>query len=162
MSSAPCSEVLTCRRGRGARPGGRMGGSGRGALADCRALTPEELVALSPRPGRWRSEAIRVTHPRLSALPLRAHLARCGRARHASSPSWTGRSPASPIRSAGRLTSLLGSMAMARLAGFHPACANFPGRVHRFSPTFALPRLVVRDWPGDGFRRGACGRGSPA
>jgi peptidoglycan/xylan/chitin deacetylase (PgdA/CDA1 family) len=39
------------------------------------------------------------------------------------------------------------SMAAARGAGYRLACANVPGVVDRKADSFALPRVLVRDWP---------------
>ena len=39
----------------------------------------------------------------------------------------------------------------ARAAGFAYAAANVPGLVNRWAGRFALPRHLIRDWPGDEF-----------
>lgn len=130
----------------------RWAGAERRARADYRAMTPEQLVALA------KGELVEigghtVTHPRLSALPLRAQFRemREGKTRLESLLGRPVTGFSYPFGGPPDFT--LGSMAMARLAGFRLACANYPGRVHRFSPTFALPRFIVRDWPGDEFER---------
>lgn len=124
----------------------------RRARADYRALTPEEVVALAEG-GMVDIGGHTVSHPRLSTLPLRAQFSemREGKTRLESLLGRPVTSFSYPFGGPPDFT--LGSMAMARLAGFRLACANYPGRVHRFSPTFALPRFIVRDWPGDEFER---------
>jgi len=117
-----------------------------------RPMTPDEVLSLA-QGGTVDVGGHTVTHPRLSALPLRAQL-REMREDKARLESLLGK----PVTSfsypfGGPSDFTLGSMAMARLAGYRLAVANFPGRVHRLSPTFALPRYLVRDWPGDEFER---------
>ncbi len=127
-------------------------GTERTARADYRALTPDELVALA-KGDMVEIGGHTVTHTRLSALPLRIQLSemRGGKTRLESLLCRRITSFSYPFGGPPDFT--LGSMAMARRAGFRLACANFPGRVHRFSPAFALPRFIVRDWPGDEFER---------
>ncbi len=43
------------------------------------------------------------------------------------------------------------SVRLAREAGFRRVAANAPGRVHRWSDRFVVPRFLVRDWDGDRF-----------
>lgn len=45
------------------------------------------------------------------------------------------------------------SVRLTRQAGFHRACANVAGRAGMQSDRFQLPRMIVRDWDGDGFAR---------
>jgi peptidoglycan/xylan/chitin deacetylase (PgdA/CDA1 family) len=40
---------------------------------------------------------------------------------------------------------------LAAEAGFHLACAGFPGVVRRRTPRYRLPRFVVKDWSGPEF-----------
>ena len=124
----------------------------RRARADHRVMTPEELVALAEG-GLVEIGGHTMTHPRLSALRLSAQLRemREGKTRLESLLGRPVTSFSYPFGGPSDFT--LGSMAMAQLAGFRLACANFPSRVHRFSPTFALPRFIVRDWSGDEFER---------
>jgi peptidoglycan/xylan/chitin deacetylase (PgdA/CDA1 family) len=42
---------------------------------------------------------------------------------------------------------------LAKQAGFHAACSNFPGWIKRRTNAFQLPRFVVRDWSADELRR---------
>jgi peptidoglycan/xylan/chitin deacetylase (PgdA/CDA1 family) len=127
-------------------------GTDRRARADHRALTPDEVLALS-KGGLVEIGGHTATHPRLSAMPLRAQFQEM-REGKTCLESLLGRPVTSfsyPFGDAPDFT--LGSMAMARLAGFRLSCAAYPGRVTRLSPTFALPRFIVRDWPGDEFER---------
>ena len=127
-------------------------GAEREARSDHRALTPDEVLALAAG-GLVEIGGHTVTHPRLSAMPLRTQF-REMREGKTFLESLLGRPVTSfsyPFGMPPDFT--LGSMAMARLVGFRLACANYPGRVHRLSPTFALPRFIVRDWPGDEFER---------
>lgn len=45
------------------------------------------------------------------------------------------------------------SMRICEQAGFHHAAANVTGIVHRRSPRFAFPRVIVRDWEAKEFER---------
>lgn len=128
------------------------GGAERKARVDYRVMTPDEVMALS------EGDVVEVgghtvTHARLSSLSRRVQFReiREGKTRLEHILGRPITSFSYPFGAPADFT--LASMTLARIAGFRLACANYPGRVHRFSPTFALPRFIVRDWPGDEFER---------
>jgi len=45
------------------------------------------------------------------------------------------------------------SVELCRRAGFVKAAANFPGQAHRWTDPYQIPRLVMRNWPPDIFRK---------
>jgi peptidoglycan/xylan/chitin deacetylase (PgdA/CDA1 family) len=43
------------------------------------------------------------------------------------------------------------SVSVCKELGFEMVCANFPGQVHTWHNSYALPRVIVRNWPVDEF-----------
>lgn len=49
------------------------------------------------------------------------------------------------------------TVALAKASGFNTAFTTIPGRVHRFTDRFRLPRLMVHDWDLESFREAMSG-----
>ncbi|HEV2719698.1 MAG TPA: polysaccharide deacetylase family protein [Thermoanaerobaculia bacterium] len=120
------------------------------ARATHRPLTVAQLRAIG---GPLTVGAHTVWHPQLSALPpaeQRSEIVESKRQLEA----WTGKrvtSFAYPFGGANDFSD--DAVRFAREAGFELACANVPGTVRASTSRFALPRLLVRNWSGDEFRR---------
>lgn len=114
-----------------------------------RPMTADEVRAL-------RSNAITVgahtvSHPRLSAIDAGAQERELAGSRR-ELESLTG----APVRLfaypfGGRTDYSRQSVELAR-ATFDLACSNFPGSVRAGTPSFELPRFLVRDWPAEELR----------
>lgn len=94
-----------------------------------------------------------VTHPMLSQLPADAQLDEL-----TSSKRDLEDVLERPVRSlaypfGGVVDYDATTMALARDAGFDAACANVAGQVGRRSDLYQLPRVLVRDWPGEVLER---------
>lgn len=47
----------------------------------------------------------------------------------------------------------LDSIALCKTLGFDVVCSNFPKQLHRWTSRYELPRMLVRDWSGDEFKK---------
>jgi peptidoglycan/xylan/chitin deacetylase (PgdA/CDA1 family) len=127
-------------------------GKGVHGRASHRAMTEAELRELT-RDGLIEVGAHTVTHPVLSkadALTQRSQIA--------GSKSALERILGKPVSSfaypyGGRQHYTSETVEIVRSLGFSCACSNFPGPVWRRTDTFQLPRILIRNWDGDEFRR---------
>jgi peptidoglycan/xylan/chitin deacetylase (PgdA/CDA1 family) len=127
-------------------------GKGFQGRASHRAMTESEVLDLA-RSGLIEVGAHTVTHPVLSrADPLTQ------RNQIAGSKSDLERILGKPVSSfaypyGGRQHYTRETVEIVRSLGFSRACSNFPGPVWRRTDTFQLPRMLIRNWGGDEFRR---------
>jgi peptidoglycan/xylan/chitin deacetylase (PgdA/CDA1 family) len=127
-------------------------GKGVRGRASHRAMTEAEVSDLA-RSGLIEVGAHTVTHPVLSvADPLTQ------RSEVAGSKSALERILGKPISSfaypyGGRQHYTSETVEIVRSLGFSRACSNFPGPVWRRTDIFQLPRMLIRNWDGDEFRR---------
>jgi peptidoglycan/xylan/chitin deacetylase (PgdA/CDA1 family) len=117
-----------------------------------RLLSAEELSVLGE--GEFiELGAHSVTHPVLAVLPVSAQWQEIQHSKHRLEEI-AGRNIlgfAYPYGSRSDFTPE--TIALVRKAGFGFACANVRGLVRRKTDPFQLPRLLVRDWDGEAFRR---------
>jgi peptidoglycan/xylan/chitin deacetylase (PgdA/CDA1 family) len=139
-------------------------GSGRGARPTHRVLSEKELAELG-RDGLVDLGAHTVTHPVLAGLPKARQQEEIAgsKAQVSSLADVEVRHFAYPYGVGSRIRRLLGSrrapsrrpdftagtVSLVRGSSFSAACSTAPGPVRRGANTFALPRLLVRDWDGD-------------
>jgi len=117
-----------------------------------RSLTAPELCSLAA------SELIEIgshtiTHPQLSSLPASAQQFEIEKSK-AMLESSIGRPVHSFSYPFGGVNDYnLDTIRMVRNAGFHCACANYPGLSSHAAERYQLPRFVVRNWGGDYFAK---------
>jgi len=117
-----------------------------------RTLTAAELRELAGRP-RVMIGAHTVLHPLLPVLDAPAQLREMVGSRHALE-SALGNSVRALAYPFGMRTDVsAASTRAARAAGFDFAMANEPSAAWRWSSRWRVPRVLVRDWTGDEFRR---------
>jgi peptidoglycan/xylan/chitin deacetylase (PgdA/CDA1 family) len=115
-----------------------------------RPLAREEIGLLG-RNGLVEVGAHTVTHPVLSALPSTGQRLEIEESKTRLEEIVGGcvQSFSYPYGTRGDYTS--DTVALVRQAGFVCACSNLAGLARAESDPFQLPRVLVRDWDGDGF-----------
>ena len=128
----------------------RQAAAAPGGRPDNRALSPEEVARLGAG-GLVEVGAHTTSHPVLSALPPEDQRREIeeSRARLEELRGGPVTSFAYPFGMRPDYTPE--TVAIVCEAGFARACSNFVGLVRPGTDPFQLPRVVVRDWDGDGF-----------
>ena len=117
-----------------------------------RTLTTPELRELAGRPGMTIG-AHTVSHPSLALLDAPAQLREIAESRHALE-SALGRAVRALAYPFGMREDVSATTTRAaRAAGADFAMANEPGAAWRWSSRWRVPRVLVRDWSADEFRR---------
>jgi len=117
-----------------------------------RAMTVGELERLGQ--SRWATVgAHTITHTPLSSLPIAEQRKEIEGSKK-QLEVWLGREVpvfSYPFGQQGDYTQE--TVELCRQAGFVKAAANFPGQAHRWTDPYQIPRLVVRNWPLDIFKK---------
>lgn len=126
--------------------------TGEGCADTHRPMTVEELRLLAE--SRWVTiGAHSVTHTRLSCLSSEAQREElCASKKQLE--EWLGREISTFSYPFGRRSDYTRqSIMLCQEAGFTKVAANFPGRAHRWTDPYQVPRHLVRDWPLEAFAR---------
>jgi peptidoglycan/xylan/chitin deacetylase (PgdA/CDA1 family) len=117
-----------------------------------RAMTVEELLMLGR--SRWATVGSHtVTHTPLSSLPVAEQKKEIEESKR-QLESWLGRNvPVFSYPFGQRDDYTHETVNLCRQAGYVKAAANFPGRAHRWTDPYQIPRLVVRNWPAEVFMK---------
>ncbi len=130
----------------------RWAGAGEKRRDINRAMTIGELQRLcQSRLATLGAHAI--THTPLSSLPIAEQRKEIEESKK-QLESWLGREvPVFSYPFGQRCDYTQETVALCREAGFVKAAANFPGQAHRWTDRYQIPRLVVRNWPLDVFKK---------
>ena len=117
-----------------------------------RALSEAELLDLAGRPGMTIG-AHSVSHPPLALLDEAAQRQELAGSRHALERVLARAVPTVAYPFGTRHDVSTATTRAARAAGFDVALANEPGAAWRWSSRWRVPRVLVRDWDAEEFRR---------
>ncbi len=117
-----------------------------------RALSPAEVLHLADG-GLIEVGSHTVTHPVLSALPLKEQKTEITRSKVRLEEILNDRIVSFSYPYGGHSHYTAQTVAAVREAGYECACSNFSGIVRHSVDPWQLPRFLVRDWDGDEFSR---------